>query len=194
MNFLSFLAAASMAITSVNAFAAITPGSKIPAEDLDFGFPPQKVNMAELTAGRKVFVVGLPGAFTPTWSSRQLPGYLDSQDAFKEAGIDEIIVYCVNDGAVMRAWAQDQGTGGSIITLYGDPSGEFTKAVGMELTAEGPIGKGLIGRCKRWAMLVDHNIVKGVAVAESEFDPAGDDFPEKTLAPALLEMLKETDA
>ena len=94
----------------------------------------------------------------------------------------------------MRAWAEDQGTGGSIITLYGDPSGEFTKAVGMELTADGPIGKGLIGRCKRWAMLVDHNIVKGVAVAESEFDPAGDDFPEKTLAPALLEMLKETDS
>ena len=32
--------------------------------------------------------------------------------------------------------------------------------------------------------------VKGVAVAESEFDPAGDDFPEKTLAPALIEMAK----
>ena len=90
----------------------------------------------------------------------------------------------------MRAWAQDQGTGGSIITLYGDPSGEFTKAVGMELTADGPIGKGLIGRSKRFAMLVDDGEIKDLAIAESEFDPAGDDFPEKTLAPALLEMLQ----
>lgn len=48
------------------AFAAITPGSKIPPVDLHFGFPPQLVNMASLTANRKVFVVGLPGAFTPT--------------------------------------------------------------------------------------------------------------------------------
>jgi hypothetical protein len=35
-------------------------------------------------------------------SNRQVPGYLESQDALKEAGIDEIIVYCVNDGAVMK--------------------------------------------------------------------------------------------
>ena len=91
----------------------------------------------------------------------------------------------------MRAWAVDQGIQGSMLTFYGDPSGEFTKACGMEMTADGPASVGIIGRCKRWAMLVDSNIVKGVAVAESEFDPAGDDFPEKTLAPALLEMIKE---
>ena len=190
MKLLSFLAGALLAATSVDAFAAITPGSKIPSLDLDSGFPPNKVNMEEYTKGRKVFVVGLPGAFTPTWSSRQVPGYLESQDAIKEAGIDEIIVFCVNDGAVMTAWAKDQGTEESMISMFGDPTGAFTKAVGMELTADGPIGKGLIGRSKRFAMLVDDGEIKDLAIAESEFDPAGDDFPEKTLAPALLEMLQ----
>ena len=66
MKLLSFLAGALLAATSVDAFATITPGSKIPSLDLDSGFPPNKVNMEEYTKGRKVFVVGLPGAFTPT--------------------------------------------------------------------------------------------------------------------------------
>jgi len=48
------------------AFAAVTPGDKIPAVELHKGFPPEFVNIAEYTAGRKVAVVGLPGAFTPT--------------------------------------------------------------------------------------------------------------------------------
>ena len=89
----------------------------------------------------------------------------------------------------MKAWEKDQGTERSMITMFGDPSGEFTKTCGMEMTAEGPARDGLIGRCKRWAMFVDDGVVKNVAVAESEFDPAGEDFPEKTLAPALLGMV-----
>ena len=93
----------------------------------------------------------------------------------------------------MQAWEKDQGTEGSMITMLADPSGEFTKAVGMELTADGPRSVGLLGRCKRFAMYVVDNVVKGVAIAESDFDPAGDDFPEKTLAPALLEMAAAAD-
>ena len=58
----------------------------------------------------------------------------------------------------------------------------------MELTHEGPNSLGLIGRCKRFAMIVENSIIKDVAVAESELDPAGDDFPEKTLADALIKM------
>jgi len=44
-------------------FAAV--GDKFPNVDVDFGFPPSKVNMAERLAGKKTIVVGLPGAFTP---------------------------------------------------------------------------------------------------------------------------------
>jgi len=41
-------------------------GSQIPSVELDCGFPPEKVNMAERTRGKRVILVGLPGAFTPT--------------------------------------------------------------------------------------------------------------------------------
>jgi len=75
-----------------------------------------------------------------------------------------------------------------MITFLSDPYSEFTRACDMELTNEGPRSLGLIGRTKRFAMIVEKSIIKDFAVAESELDPAGDDFPEKTLAPALIKM------
>jgi len=88
----------------------------------------------------------------------------------------------------MNAWAADQKIEGSMIKFLSDPYSEFTRACDMELTNDGPRSLGLIGRTKRFAMIVENNVITGLAVAESELDPAGDDFPEKTLAPALIEM------
>jgi len=44
----------------------IAPGGKVPAIVVDYGFSPTvEVNMAERTKGKKVIILGLPGAFTP---------------------------------------------------------------------------------------------------------------------------------
>lgn len=40
-----------------------------------------------------------------------------------------MIVYCVNDGAVMDAWAKDQGVEGSMVTFLADTRCELTKAL-----------------------------------------------------------------
>ena len=48
------------------ASASSLVGSKVPSYDLDFGFPPTKVDLASRVAGKNVIIVGLPGAFTPT--------------------------------------------------------------------------------------------------------------------------------
>lgn len=123
-----------------------------------------------------------------------MPGYLEESDALKKLGIDEVIVYCVNDGAVMDAWAKDQGVDKSkLITMMGDPSAVVTKALDMELIHPGPYGVGIIGRCKRFAMYVDNGKVKLLKVSEAADDPAGDDRPEATLAPAMIKEIKALD-
>lgn len=90
----------------------------------------------------------------------------------------------------MGAWMAKLGLGGTITQMFGDPSGEFTKACGMEMTHPGPASIGLIGRSKRFAMHVKNNIVQYVAVSESDDDPAGDAFPDATCALAMIQAIK----
>jgi len=127
-----------------------------------------------------------------------VPSYLENQDKLKAAGIDGVIIYCVNDPAVMMAWAKDQGIENwevtddkGFVSFVSDPRSQFTSACGMEMTHAGPTGKGLLQRCKRFAMYVVDGVVKAVNVAEYEGDPAGDDNPEITLAPAMIEAVKK---
>lgn len=102
------------------------------------------------------------------------------------------MIYCVNDAAVMTAWSEDQGVDEEdMVVLMADPYAELTKALDMELTHPGPIGVGLVNRCKRFALYVEKGIVKIVRVAEAEDDPAGDDFPDITLADAMAEAIQE---
>ena len=115
-------------------------------------------------------------------------------------GVDDIIVYCVNDGAVMAAWAEDQGvkcleddddSSSSILHLFADPYGLVTEALDMELTAAGPKMVGLVNRSKRYALYIVDGIVKIARIAEAEDDPAGDDRPDSTLAEAMIEAIQE---
>jgi len=119
-----------------------------------------------------------------------VPGYLENQDALKAAGVEEVLVYCVNDGAVMQAWATDQGVEGSMVTFMGDPAGDLTKALDMEMTHPGPISVGIQGRCKRHAMHIVDGEIKVLHVAESLDDPAGDGNPDVTLAEAMINAIK----
>jgi len=169
----------------------VAVGDSVPDVTLDYEFPPDKISLKERCEGKNILFIGLPGAFTPTWSSQQVPGYLENQDALKEAGVDEVIVWCVNDGAVMSAWADDQGVRGSMIKFMGDPSGSLTKALDIEMTDDGPKSVGIIGRCKRHAIYVVDGEVKAFALSEADGDPAGDDDPSKTMPEAMLAAIKE---
>lgn len=89
----------------------------------------------------------------------------------------------------MQAWAKDQKASVGLIKLYGDPYGDLTKALDMELTHPGPIGKGLVGRCKRSAIHAVNGEIKAIRISEKPDDPAGDDDPSLTLATAMLEII-----
>lgn len=119
----------------------------------------------------------------------QVPGYLEAQDALKVRGIDEVLVYCVNDGAVMDAWAKDQKIEGSIITFMGDPSRALTDALGMVLDHPGPMSVLGYMRCKRFALYLVDGVVKVLRVSEGPNDPAGDEDPSATTAEAMIEAI-----
>ena len=78
----------------------------------------------------------------------QVPGYKDARNELRAKGIDEVLVYCVNDPAVMQAWAKDQKIAGSIVTFIADQQSKLTKALDMELNAPGPMRALGNPRCK----------------------------------------------
>lgn len=104
-----------------------------------------------------------------------------------------MIVYCVNDGAVMSAWADKMGVGadgeGSIITFMADTRSELTQKIGMVLDHPGPMGVLGNPRSKRFAMVLDDGVIKAFHVSEAADDPAGDDRPESSCVDAMLATL-----
>ena len=121
---------------------------------------PNDFDIAKATAGKKIVIFGLPGAYTPTCSAKHVPGYVEKAGALKAAGVDEIWCVSVNDAFVMGAWGRDQHTAGKV-RMMADGSADFAKATGLtlDLTAR---GMGL--RSNRYSMLVVDGVVKALNI------------------------------
>ena len=144
-------------------------GDKLPAGSLSefvevegngCSIGPNTFDLAQATAGKKIAVFALPGAYTPTCSAKHVPGYVENAAALKAAGVDEIWCMSVNDAFVMGAWGRDQHTAGKV-RMMADGSADFAKATGLtlDLTAR---GMGL--RSNRYSMLVVDGVVKTLNV------------------------------
>jgi peroxiredoxin len=116
----------------------------------------------EVFKGRKVVLVAVPGAFTPTCHRTHLPGYIQHAKSIREKGIDAIAFTSVNDVWVLDAWSKAAGADG--IELLADGNAEFVNAIG--LTMDGT-GAGFGTRSKRYAMVVDDGIVRSLDVEDS---------------------------
>ena len=115
----------------------------------------QDVTTNDLFAGKRVVVFSLPGAFTPTCSTFQLPGYDEKYNDFISLGIDDIYCLSVNDSFVMNAWFKQQGV--KNVKPIPDGSGEFTYAMGMSVT-KANLGFGF--RSWRYAMVVNNGEIE----------------------------------
>jgi peroxiredoxin len=142
----------------------IKVGDKVPSVTLRFLGPDgvKAISSEEFFAGKKVAVFGLPGAYTRTCSSRHLPGYVGGAAALKAKGIDTIACLSVNDAFVMNAWGKEHSAGEHVVML-GDGSGEFTRAIGLELDRT---KEGMGMRSQRYSMIVDDGVVKELNVEE----------------------------
>ena len=124
---------------------------------------PVQTTISELTAGRKVVIFAVPGAFTPTCDSAHLPSFVRTADEFLAKGVDELLCVSVNDAHVMRVWGQQSGAQDAGIAMIADPAADFTKAMGMAFTAQ-PVG--MIDRSSRYAMVVEDGTITKMHVEE----------------------------
>lgn len=123
---------------------------------------PQAKTTDDLFKGRRVVLIGVPGAFTPSCHRNHLPGYVANRDAILARGIDAIAVTSVNDVFVLNAWQQQSGAEG--IEFLADGNAEFVKATGLEMDGTG-FGLGI--RSQRYAMLVDDGVVRVLNIEDT---------------------------
>jgi peroxiredoxin len=130
---------------------------------------------------RRVVVFSLPGAFTPTCSTYQLPGFEKGFTDFTAHGIDDIYCMSVNDSFVMNAWAKQQDL--ENVKVIPDGSAQFTRLMGM-LVSKDNLGFG--ARSWRYAMVVNDGVIEAWFEEPGredncESDPYGETAPENVL-------------
>ncbi len=123
---------------------------------------PKELSTDELFHGKKVVLFAVPGAFTPTCSAKHLPGFIEQAAAFAAKGVDTVVCLAVNDPFVMGAWAREQAVDDRIVMLA-DGSGQFTKALGLELDL---VARGLGIRSQRFAMVAENGRVTYLAIEQ----------------------------
>lgn len=125
----------------------------------------QAITTGEIFGGRKVVLFSVPGAFTPTCSTRHLPGYVEHFGEFRKRGID-VACIAVNDAYVMDAWAKTQNVPQGLMMLA-DGNGAFAQSLGLEMDAT-RFGMGVRG--KRFALYAEDGVVRKLNVeAPGEF-------------------------
>lgn len=141
----------------------------------------QDVTTWDLFAGKRVLLFSLPGAFTPTCSTFQLPGFEKKYDEFKDLGIDDIYCISVNDAFVMNAWAKQQEI--KNVKMIPDGSAKFTNAMNMDVSKDN-LGFGT--RSWRYAVIANNGKIEKWFIEpnvsdEAEDDPYGETSPENIL-------------
>jgi glutaredoxin/glutathione-dependent peroxiredoxin len=124
---------------------------------------PKPKTTDDVFKGRKVVLVAVPGAFTPTCHRNHMPGYVAKADEIKAKGIDAIVVTAVNDVFVMDAWGKSSGCGEKI-ELISDGNGDFAKAIGLSMDGS---GFGLGTRSQRYSMVVEDGVVRSLNVEDA---------------------------
>ena len=139
-------------------------GDQIPEENLVIMTEkdgPQGLSLREYCKEKKVILIGLPGAFTPTCHRNHLPGYLDNYDVLKSKGVDEILCFSTNDIFVNSAWIQSLGAEEKVLVLS-DSKAEFSKVLGTDYSD--PFGTSI--KTQRFSMYLVDSVIKELFIEQ----------------------------
>lgn len=148
----------SMSEITESAAAEVQVGDNFPSitlmEGLGGDFEKREVNIAELIAGKKVAIFGVPGAFTPGCSKSHLPSFIEAQSDLKEKGVELTICIATNDLYVMEAWGRESGGKDAGIVFLSDSNAELSKALGLLMD-----GAGILPRTKRFSLIAEDGVI-----------------------------------
>ena len=145
----------------------------------------QEVTTEDLFEGKECILFALPGAFTPTCSNFQLPGYDMRYQEFIDLGIDDVYCLSVNDGFVMNAWADDLNI--QKVTMIPDGNGDFTRALGMEVEK---LNLGFGKRSWRYAAVINKGVVEKWFIEPGQIDNCPTDPYEVSDPDTVLNYLQ----
>ena len=145
----------------------------------------EEKNTNDFFKGKKTIIFSLPGAFTPTCSTFQLPDFNKLYNEFKSLGIDDIYCISVNDSFVMNAWAKSQNIDN--IKVIPDGNGDFTRQMGM-LVNKNNLGFGQ--RSWRYAAIIDDCKIMETFIEPGFEDNCNEDPYEMSSPQNILKFLK----
>lgn len=146
--------------------------------------PEPSVSGEEVFAGKRVVVFGLPGAFTPTCSTKQVPGFDNLYNEILSKGVDEVYCTTVNDGFVMKSWFENLGV--ENVKYLADGSGHFARRLGM-LVSKDNLGFGL--RSWRYAAVINNGVIEDFLPEDGICDNCDTDPYEQSTPENLLSVL-----
>ena len=121
---------------------------------MDDNFELQKAGSGKLFGDKKIILIGMPGAFSPTCSMMHLPSFINSVKEFKNLGVEEIFCVLVNDVYVAKVWGESTGATKAGIKIITDPLSILAETLDMEFTVK---GTGLLRRLQRFTAVIKNN-------------------------------------
>jgi len=142
--------------------ASIVIGSRVP--DVRLGYcvngEIHRCHAAEIFAGTRAIVIGVPGAFTPVCSRQHLPDYVENAASLRASGFDQLICIAANDPFVVERWALSIDPQGRLRFLSAGNL-DFATALGLQMVNREMF---MAGRSERYLMVVDKGLITHIRV------------------------------
>ena len=124
---------------------------------MDDNFEVQKADSRELFNNKKIILIGMPGAFSPTCSMMHLPSFIEGVKEFERLKIDEIFCVLVNDVYVAKVWGETTGANKAGIRIITDPLSILAETLDFEFTVK---GTGLLRRLQRFTAVINNKKIE----------------------------------
>ena len=146
----------------------------------------QDVSTRDIFKNKKIVILALPGAFTPTCSSTHLPGFEKKYQEMIDQGVDEVYCLSVNDAFTMFQWSKHLRI--NKVKMLPDGNADFTRGMGMMVKKEN-LGFGY--RSWRYSMLVEDQAIVKLFSEPGKSDNYSEDPFTLSDVDTMLDYLKQ---